>query len=78
MCTGADDPFVPVAHVNALAEEMTAASADWQIITYGGTQHSFTNPHADLVGAPGIAYNKSADERSWNAMLALFAEVFSR
>src|SRR5262245_4827225 len=35
--TGADDPFVPVAHVNALAEELTHAKADWQVITYGAT-----------------------------------------
>ena len=61
VCTGADDPFVPVAHVNALAEEMTKAQADWQIMSYGGTVHSFTNPHADRVGMPGIAYNKLAD-----------------
>src|SRR5208283_1279988 len=44
VCTGADDPFVPPAQVNAFAEEMTKAKADWQIISYGGTVHSFTNP----------------------------------
>jgi dienelactone hydrolase len=38
VCTGADDPFVPVAHV---------------------------------------AYNKSADERSWKAMVSLFEEIFA-
>jgi len=77
VCTGADDPFVPVAQVNALADEMTKAGVDWQIISYGGAVHSFTNPDAGKVGMPGIAYNKSADERSWKAMMAFFDEIFA-
>jgi len=76
--TSADDPFVPVAQVNALAEEMTKAQADWQIMSYGGTVHSFTNPDTDRVGVPGIAYNTLADERSWKAMAAFFKEIFGR
>ncbi len=75
--TGADDPMVPVAQVNALAEEMTKAGADWQIITYGGTKHSFTNPEADKINNPGIAYNKSADVRSWKALASFFEEIFA-
>ena len=77
VCTGADDPFVPVAQVGALAEEMTKAKADWQIISYAGTVHSFTNPEADKIGAAGISYNKSADERSWKAMASFFEEIFA-
>jgi dienelactone hydrolase len=77
VCTGADDPFVPVAQANALAEEMTKAGVDWQIISYGGTVHSFTNPDAAKAGMPGVAYNKSADERSWKAMTAFFNEIFA-
>lgn len=77
VCTGADDPFVPVAQVNALADELTRANADWQIISYGGTAHSFTNPEADQAGMAGLAYNKSADTRSWKAMLSFFDEIFA-
>jgi dienelactone hydrolase len=77
VCHGADDPFVPPAQVNAFAEEMTKAGADWQIIIYGGTVHSFTNPNAGSVGMPGIAYNKQSDERSWKAMRTFFDEIFS-
>lgn len=76
VCHGADDPFVPPAQVNAFAEEMTKAGADWQVISYGGTVHSFTNPNAGSVGVPGIAYNKQTDERSWKAMRTFFAEIF--
>ena len=76
VCHGADDPFVPVEHVTAFEEEMTKAGADWQVISYGGTVHSFTNPEAD-GSIEGICYNKQADERSWQAMQAFFDEIFA-
>ena len=66
VCHGADDPFVPVElpveHVTAFEAEMSKAGADWQVISYGGTVHSFTNPEAD-GSIQGICYNKQADER---------------
>jgi len=77
VCTGADDPFVPTAQVTAAAEEFTKAGADWQIISYGGAVHSFTNPDAGRLGKPGLAYNKLVDERSWNAMKSFFEEIFA-
>jgi len=76
VCHGADDPFIPPAQVNGFAEEMTKAGADWQVISYGGTVHSFTNPAADSVGNPGLAYNKLSDQRSWKAMVSFFEEIF--
>jgi dienelactone hydrolase len=77
VCHGAEDPFVPQDVVNAFEKEMTEAGVDWQLISYGGTVHSFTNPTAATVGNPGIAYNKSADERSWAAMRTFFNEIFA-
>jgi dienelactone hydrolase len=77
VCHGADDPFVPMTQVTALTEELTKAKADWQIISYGGTVHSFTNPEADSVGVAGLGYNKLTDERSWKAMVSFFEEVFA-
>ena len=77
VCTGADDPFVPAAQVNAFEEEMTKSGADWQVISYGGTVHSFTNPDAGKIGVPALAYNKFADERSWKAMASFFEEIFA-
>jgi dienelactone hydrolase len=76
VCTGAEDPFVPSAQVTALTEELTKAKVDWQVIIYSGTGHSFTNPDASKAGVPGVAYNKSADERSWKAMQSFFEEIF--
>jgi dienelactone hydrolase len=76
VCTGAEDPFVPADQVTAFQSEMTKAGADWQVISYGGTKHSFTNPEADSIGNPGLAYNKLTDERSWKAMASFFEETF--
>jgi dienelactone hydrolase len=77
VCTGADDPMIPPAQVVAFQEEMRQAGADWQVIHYGGTVHSFTNPHAGkVVALPGLAYNKQTDQRSWTAMRAFFDEIF--
>ncbi len=73
---GADDPIVPAAQRDAFVAEMTAARADWQLHLYGGVQHSFTNPAADRLAMPGIAYNAAADHRAWTSMIALFHEVF--
>jgi dienelactone hydrolase len=74
--TGADDPTVPVTHLNAFAEEMTKAGADWQIVTYSSTKHGFTYPDAATRRIDWIEYNKSTDERSWRAMQSFLAEVF--
>ena len=77
VCTGADDPMIPPAQVAAFEDEMRAAAADWQVISYGNTVHSFTNPDAGkTVKLDGVAYNKQTDRRSWAAMRAFFDEIF--
>src|SRR5271163_2361246 len=77
VCNGSDDPFVPAEQLRGLVEELTKAGADWQIINYGGTVHSFTNPDADSLGNPGLKYNKLSDERSWKAMTNFFDEILA-
>jgi len=77
VCTGADDPMIPPAQVVDFEEEMRKAGADWQVISYGGTVHSFTNPDAGkTVKLDGVAYNVQTDKRSWAAMRAFFDEIF--
>jgi dienelactone hydrolase len=76
ICTGGDDAFIPPAMVNAFEDEMRNAHVDWQVISYGGAHHAFTNPQADSHHIPNIAYNADADRRSWTAMKAFFEEVF--
>ena len=75
---GSEDPFVPVEHRLAFEAEMGAGGVDWEMIIYGGAEHSFTHPRADpdLTGLPGIRFDARAAERSWRAMLELFDDVF--
>ena len=73
---GNDDPMVPHDAVNGLANELTKAKADWQIHAYGGTSHAFTNPLADSP-EDGMAFNKDANDRSFEAMDNFFREIFS-
>ncbi len=77
VCHGSDDPMIPIPQVNAFVEEMTKAGADWQLISYGNTVHSFTNPDADGTMMPGIKYNAQSDARSWRAMKNFFEEIFA-
>lgn len=75
VCHGYDDPMAPPDAMVALADELTAAGADWQIHAYGNTTHAFTAKHAnDKAG--GKAYNADADRRSWDSTVAFFGEVF--
>jgi dienelactone hydrolase len=74
VCTGASDPFVPINQVRDFQTEMDLAGADWQVITYGGARHAFTNPAADHIPNEALAYSSSADERSWTAMRTFFDE----
>jgi dienelactone hydrolase len=75
ICTGADDPLVPPEQVLGFQKEMTEAKVDWQVHTYGGAKHAFTNVNADKVGRAALGYNKSADDRSWEAMRDFWGEV---
>ena len=75
VCIGADDPIIPPDQRQAFEAEMRAGGVDWQMHLYGGAVHSFTNPAADGSN-PALKYDRKADERSWRAMLDLFAEVF--
>jgi dienelactone hydrolase len=62
--------------VAAFEAQMRDTTVDWQLCSYGGAVHSFTNPDADKLGNPALAYNAAADRRSWAAMLSLFEETF--
>ena len=73
---GAVDPYVPREQVAAFEDEMTAAGADWQLVSYGGAVHSFTHKEAGDDSSKGAAYNENADRRSWQAMKSFFSEIF--
>jgi len=75
--TGEADPMVPPDKVEAFRKEMTEAGAKFQIISYPGAKHAFTNPDADKAGMPALAYNAEADQKSWVALLAFFKDAFA-
>ena len=76
VCHGADDSFVPAERIEAFCKALDEAKADWQMISYGGARHSFTNPDADKAGLDGLRYNKEADARSWGHMKMFLKEIF--
>ena len=72
---GWDDPMATPDQVLSLADELTAAGADWQIHAYGNTVHAFTNPAANDV-EHGTVYDADADRRSWQSLQLFLAEIF--
>lgn len=75
ICTGSEDPTVPLEDRNAAQAEFTAAGADWQMIVYSGAKHAFTNPQAPPI--EGFGYQEAADLRSWRHMKDFFGEVLA-
>ena len=72
VATGQADPMVPADQVSALVEELTQAGAQFQLLSFPGVQHGFTNPKADDTGKRfelPLAYDKEADLVSWEALM---------
>jgi dienelactone hydrolase len=76
VATGAADPMVPAEQVAAFRKEMDAAGAKYEVISFPGVKHSFTNPDAGKVGMEALAYDAAADKASWQAVTKLFREAF--
>jgi dienelactone hydrolase len=73
---GRDDKFIPADRIVAFQDGLDRIEADWEMTIYSGARHGFTNPGAGAYGMDNLAYNETADTRSWAAMLKLFGEVF--
>ncbi|WOJ94325.1 dienelactone hydrolase family protein [Congregibacter variabilis] len=72
---GYDDPMADPPSMLALATELSAAGADWQIHAYGGTQHAFTNPQANDPQS-GTVYSPVADSRATVSIANFLQELF--
>jgi dienelactone hydrolase len=58
----------------AFRDEMNAAGVDWQLTSYGGAYHSFTDTEANN---PGVQmYDAKISARAFQAMYNLLEEVF--
>lgn len=73
---GAIDPYVPDEQVAAFQKEMRDADVDWQLVSYGGAVHSFTDPTASATGQ--AEYHPQVAERAFTAMRAFFNETMDR
>jgi dienelactone hydrolase len=74
---GEADPMVTKDQVQAFEEEMKAAGARFEVITYPNAKHAFTNPDAGKFGVPGLEYNAAADKASWKAATQFLKKVFA-
>ncbi|WP_461534255.1 dienelactone hydrolase family protein [Sinomicrobium sp.] len=64
----ADDRGVTPEDYNALIKELNDGNADWQIITYANSGHTFTNPESP-------EYNEIMAKRAWKHTLMFLEEV---
>ncbi len=78
--TGAADPFIPAEQIQGFEKEMKTAGVDYELKSYPGVKHSFTNPQADEFGKRfnmPLAYDEAADKDSWQRMQLFLNKVFS-
>ncbi|GAB6043201.1 dienelactone hydrolase family protein [Endothiovibrio diazotrophicus] len=73
---GQADKMVSPDVVDHFEQRLGEAGASWELDSYGGVRHSFTNPDADKRGIANLKYDALADKRSWARMQAFFAEIF--
>lgn len=73
---GWEDPLGTPSQLIELAEELTEKKAEWQILSFGNTGHSFTNPAANSP-EQGLIYNEVSNKRAWLAMKNFFEELFT-
>jgi dienelactone hydrolase len=76
ICHGWDDPYATPESTVALANELKAADADWQIHAYSKTAHGFTDVDANMP-EHGVVYSPTSDRRSWQAMTNFLEDVFA-
>ncbi|MCW3148412.1 dienelactone hydrolase family protein [Stutzerimonas stutzeri] len=77
---GSEDSMISTDDIAALNVEMVKAGADYQFVSLPGAKHGFSNPDADAQQKNGLdlAYQKTADERSWADMQRFFEETFAK
>lgn len=75
---GQADQFVPATEVATFKQQMDSIGASYNLISYPGATHAFTNPDATATGKKfniPIAYNATADSASFDEMKKFFSEV---
>jgi dienelactone hydrolase len=75
---GAADPFVPQADIDAFIAELDGGGVTWEMTSYSGAVHAFTQKEAGDDPAKGAAYDARADARSWVAATTFLADALGR
>ena len=73
---GADDPYVTADQVTAFEQEMREDKVDWQLVKFGNTVHSFTDPDSHNAGQAD--YNPVSARRAFIMMHDFFDELFGK
>jgi dienelactone hydrolase len=71
VATGGADPMVPADQVGSFVTEMSNAGVELNLLSFPTAKHSFTNPDSTKAGKEfdmPLAYDKHADEVSWEAL----------
>lgn len=79
VCNGADDPMITAEDVARFTGAMDSIGAEYEYISYENAVHAFTSKAADSLGKKfeiPLAYNKEADEKSWEELKKMLDEVF--
>lgn len=80
VCNGADDPFTSPESIETYKKQMDSINADYKYVAYLGAVHAFTSKDADALGKKfnlPLAYNKEADEKSWQELQILLNNTFN-
>lgn len=75
---GQADSFVTSEVVLNFQNKLDAVGAKWEMVSYGGARHGFTNPNAAEFGIENLRYDPVADHRSWQRMQEFLKEVFQK
>ncbi|MDD0854868.1 dienelactone hydrolase family protein [Halobacteriovorax sp. GB3] len=76
---GKADPMVKKKDIKNFMKEMKKAKVEYKFFNYENAKHAFTNPMATELGKKyglPLAYDKDADEKSWEQMKMLFDELY--
>ncbi|WP_237055308.1 dienelactone hydrolase family protein [Microbulbifer sediminum] len=77
--TGGADDMIPPKQVAAFVEEMQNAGVKFELTSYPGVKHGFTNPAAtargEKFGIP-LAYSDEARRDAWNGAMAFYHKLF--
>ncbi|HEY8570351.1 dienelactone hydrolase family protein [Microbulbifer sp.] len=77
--TGGDDAMIPAEHVAHFVQEMQDAGVRFDVISYPGAKHGFTNPAAtargEKFGIP-LQYDEAAANDAYEGAVAFYNKIF--